>query len=293
MLLLHLFPRLQYLELGPPYDCDALGTLLDTPHLTLLQHLREFRHHPASISGMIPITTFLRLLRLPLLRTIDIRISYQSSTLPDSATAAAGTSRITSLRLRDSSLSASALQAILLIPVALTHFSFSPLSALSDSAFPLDAVKPTLRYLHIDLAGVALFSIRCNTEGPMIGCLRDWPALRTLRCSLRGLLGREPHTGCVGLAGLLPRGLRALEILDDAYWTGKDKLGKVVEMLREKEAMLPRLVRLEISVGESEHVLRDACESVGVVLVVRQAGGEVCMSLVVPVNVVRGRRRTA
>lgn len=73
---------------------------------------------------------------------------------------------------------------------------------------------------------------------------------------------------------MLPAGLRELEILADRYWAGKEMVVKVVEMLDEKESMLPALERLVMSVGRSGNVLREACGAAEVVLVARKAGGE-------------------
>lgn len=280
ILLLHVLSPLQALELGPSYRCEAFPTFLETPLPRIFHRLREFRQHPSPTTGAVPLAAFLALLRLPSLRTLDVRLVYRSFFVvrPDEPSKP-GTSGITSLCLRRSCLSESVLQAILRLPAALTHFSYTHetvhLGLVVDvSKFPLALVSATLTHLHIDLSAATLSPLRDNLPRPTICSLRDWHALRTLQCSLTSLLGWERRTEAGRLAEVLPAGLRELEILADRYWAGKEMVVKVVEMLDEKESMLPALERLVMSVGRSGNVLREACGAAEVVLVARKAGGE-------------------
>lgn len=303
VLLLHLLPHLQVLALGSPYACKIVPTFLQTTHTPFLHQLREFRQHPSPNAAFIRIATIHALLRLPRLRTIDVRTWYEpinaSPTSAEAATAP-GTSPITSLRLWLSCLPPATLQEILILPSALTHFSFSPEEWAGEFDISLCSLAPlraTLTHLDVDLSGIARNRSPGDFPNRTIGNFRDWPVLHTVRCSLMGLLGQGRRAVPVRLAEVLPIGLKDLELLQDVYWVGRDAIAQVVGMLEEKEAMLPLLerlvisagqprdllkkvcraadvVRLVISVGQSSDVLMEACRAADVVLMERKPGGE-------------------
>lgn len=72
------------------------------------------------------------------------------------------------------------------------------------------------------------------------------------------------------LAELLPPRLTEFEVLEDRYCAGKYKVGKVLELLAQKETV-PGLKTLVMSVGRSGKALSKACEDGRVELVVRKA----------------------
>lgn len=275
VLLLHLVPRLQVLELGTPYNRDAFDGFMQNPGtFDVLQQLRAFQHHPDSRAANLDSATFFALLRLPLLRTIDVSIAEGPNICPANAPEP-GSSAITSLSLRHCSLGPASVQQILLLPAALTHFSLYLESSdrnFDISAFSLAPLRATLQYLRVDLSGLVHYPLTVNPPRRTIGSLRDWPALRTVRCSLMGLLGRERRAVAGRLAEVLPPSLRELEILPERYWAGRPKVDKVVEMLHEKDAMIPAWEKLVMRVGTAGELLKEACVEAEVVLVVNMGG---------------------
>lgn len=138
------------LECNAPMDCHAIFTLLQPPHLSQLQHLSEFRFNPGATPGSVPI-------RLPLLRIVDVRLSYDCEPFPTpaAATSAASSSAITSLHLQDYLLPQCALDTILHLPSALTHFLYAPVDRPDPgySTYSVAALRETLQSLHVDLSG--------------------------------------------------------------------------------------------------------------------------------------------
>lgn len=269
VLLLHLLPRVQVLELGSPSDCRALNTFLEAPHAPVLQHLREFRHQPGGSFASISLRSFNALLCLPSLRTIDVRIP--SSMFGDprpTVKSELGTSTITAIYLRRSDLFDSRLKDILARPRALSIFSYSA-QGFYTSLRSLALVSASLTHLHVDLSAHTRTAPRGQPASLMIDSLRDWPVLRTVHCSLLALVGWERDGAAPALADVLPVGLRDLEILDDQYWGVREKVAKVVDMLQAKVDKLPGLQRLAMPVGSAGDELRMASEAVGVLLVVR------------------------
>lgn len=277
IVLLCLLPHLTHLDLHPPSDCDAFNKFLKTPHIAVLQHLRVLDYNPPPrrrdrYPGTTETPELLALLRLPQLRSINAHLDCGTTAIDTSAAdTPVGTSAITYLALRHASITPSAVSNILRLMTSLKHLRFAPQTTDTDfdiSSLRLDAVKHVLTHLHIDLSWVMQYAVPPDTACRLLGSLREYPALRTLRCSLQCLLGREVPAAGQRLAGLLPPQLAELEIFRDCYWEGKDKVGKLFELLADKDAMVPGLKQIAVGVGSLRKALAEACGDVGVRLVV-------------------------
>lgn len=277
--LLCLLPYLTHIELAAPWDCQAFNMLLKSPHAPVLQHLRVFRHNPPphhydEFNGPIGVPEFLDLLLLPGLRSFDAHL--RSSVMFATTTIASiqsGTSAITSLSFRTCWVSPSEVSPLLGLSKTLTHFHFAPETfapVFDISTLSLEAVKHSLQHLHIDLSGVRQHALPSLASRRPLRSLRDYTALRTLRCSLQCLLGLDVRLVVPCLSELLPPRLTEFEVLEDKYWAGKFKVGKVLELLAEKERV-PGMNILVMSVGRSRKALMKACEDERVKLVVRKA----------------------
>lgn len=164
------------------------------------------------------------------------------------AIASAATSPVRKLRFANTDLPAGFLDPVLKIPAALTHFSYSPWSAnyrftITPVLHALEPHRSTLQYLQLDLEALGRSA---ELTLPAVS-LRDWPVLHTVSASLYGLLGQRK--GTVGLADVLPAGLRELEILGDVYWSIPHAVVQVVGLLRRREDM-GALEKVELAMGE-------------------------------------------
>ncbi|KAL0636969.1 hypothetical protein Q9L58_004072 [Maublancomyces gigas] len=190
--------------------------------------------------------------------------------------AAAETSTVTRLRFSYAEMSSWALQYILRVPIALSHFSYSPvddididLPQLMSAMAPL---RPSVQYLHLDFCNVELMTI--DEVDKFIlpydeGSLRSWSMLRTLSCSLMPLLGNGQRDGSPRLMNVLPAGIRELEILEDCIWSIPEKVDQIVEMLAQKDWVVPCLEKLAVVLKlvkcqRATDELTIACEAAGV-----------------------------
>ncbi|KAL0630966.1 hypothetical protein Q9L58_010185 [Maublancomyces gigas] len=274
ILLLHSLPRLQALMLSPPPNHDPFTDLMGAapPTQSLPSAFHNLHHFKCSSplgSGVRP-TSLLVLLNLPNIRSIDVHIMAYFTLDTTKAIISAGTSLVRKLRFANTDLPASFLDPVLKIPAVLTHFSYFPWSAdihftIAPVLRALEPHRSTLQYLQLDLDGLGRSG---HVTSPTVS-LRDWPVLHTVSASLVGLLGQRK--GAFGLADVLPEGLRELEILEDVYWSGKQGVDEVVEMLRRRDEMAV-LERVVLGIGErtglrSVELLRCLGESVGVLVV--------------------------
>lgn len=282
VLLLHLLPRLHILHFTPVYGSDALfsefmGDHLPTDALPLgLRQLREFHCFSHNTDGGVSPETLLTILGLPCIQKIHVHIIDGSTIDIDTAEVAAATSTVTNLIFVEADQSQRSLECILKIPAALTHFGYStkrqhPGFHMENALQPL---RHSLQHLHLGFAGVAL----------SIGSLRNWPALRTVRCSLTALLGKGLQNNLPRLADMLPVGLRELEILRDRHWSVAAEVNQEVDLLREKQSVVPGLVTLAVVISPSymirdaqhQDTLRRACQAAAVALVdIKSRGGNI------------------
>lgn len=288
-LLLHLLPQLHALCLLPPNMCDSFDRFMNShdlqqsiPTLPIaFQSLREFRCHWGDTDYAVSIETLVILLRLPYIRSINIptrACSEATSHSVDAAiVAAAGTSTVTHLEFSRRQLPPSSLAGILRIPRALTHFSHyaerSDIATfeLAEFGTMLEPLRRSLKALNLDIWDISPTAAAAARHQPVtaIGSLRDWPVLRTVKCPLLVLLGRQKNA-MHRLADVLPAGLRELEILGDCYWPFKDAVHEVMVLLAQKERVLPRLQIVTVYGGYSRNLvekLRASCLKAGVKLV--------------------------
>lgn len=282
MILLNLLPRLRFLHLLP-LDGTSWFRLLANMHraeeptadtVAGLQSLREYRCDYTTCARP---SALLVLLPLPNIRTIAMPIAAHRKTQVDECGVAEyGTSAVTRLEFLNARLPHPVLKHILLIPRALTHFSYCTTLAsgrnfgLVKFGLSLAPLKESLQTLILD------FPCMGTPEPPWIDddlpmlSLREWPALRNLSSSLLPLLARGPERFSLWrLAHVLPAGLRTLTILRDESWLATNAAHELVALLEQKEAVVPRLE----SVGLSEHVemwqqveerLKEMCVRTGV-----------------------------
>lgn len=279
VLLLHLLPRLEVLEITPSNTRDAFGKFMeaqnDVQNVKMLppglQSLREFSCcWTGSNRGVSP-RTLRALMRLPSIRIILVHLADEID-LPVIMADADATSTVTDLRLSNTVISTSSLALILRIPRALRHFSYS---VTADRGFDLRrfgeafmAQQSSLQSLWLDFQDA---TIDGNIPIYPIGSLRDWPMLTSVRCSLVVLLGTRLHPPQL-LHDVLPANIRELEILSDRYWPMPQAVGQLLLFLEHKAVVAPNLVRVAVrrecwKTPEMREALTKACEAANVELV--------------------------
>lgn len=272
LLLLHLLPRLAVLHLVPGWQFSAFLKSHDMAHPTEalplgLRLLREFKCTSNDPAITVSPATFLTILSLPCIEKIHVTMTDESYIDPKRAEAAAATSTVRNLIIIDVDQPKQSLECILKIPAALTHFTYSARrpNPKVNMEHVLQPLQHSLQSLWLEFVGV----------GMPIGSLRAWPVLNTLRCSLTALLGKGPQLNMPKLSDVLPVGLRELQILEDECWLAEETVVQVVDLLKQKQTAVPRLVTLAVKIyaanmTEERHhqaTLSDACEAAGVALV--------------------------
>lgn len=279
VLLLHLLPSLHVLEIAPPTFGSVFTNLMEsyqgTPLGTLpvgLQSLREFHCSRHNFHGMRA-KTVLTLLRLPCIRSIHTSLDRHSGLITRAPSHAPVASTITDLRLSNG-IPNSSLYYLLKYLTSLTHFSYcaSVLDHFNIDSY-MDALAPlrnTLEHLHLEFTSGRSYSDTTSSGTTFSGkTLRTWPVLRTLSCALMPLLGKGLQRDSQRLAEVLPPSLRELEILMDHYWSYEESLLQAVDLVGEKETVVPKLECLAVvkrrhSEPRLEERLTLACESAGV-----------------------------
>ncbi|KAL0631764.1 hypothetical protein Q9L58_009372 [Maublancomyces gigas] len=226
-------------------------------------------------------------MQLPSIRSIQVPWIIVHQMPIERMQVAAATTPVTHLRFSNperfslahshyTDISARALDYVLRVPIALTHFSYSSDSN-SNLELPvfmrsISLLRLTLQYMHLDFSDVTL-PIEAEENEVFLpsdaGSLREWLVLRTMSCSLMPLLGKQVLHNSVRLMNLLPPGLRELEILQDWKWEVCDAVEHVVEMLAQKPYAAPRLEKVAVvtSCRKSQRTidkLTVACETAGV-----------------------------
>lgn len=280
MLLLPHLPRLRKLHIhccGPftrPRDvliCDAFTGWLPPSILISLPFLHEFLFFSSDPSYTIEYRSLLLLLTLPCIDSIEIVRTTISGDPPDPTPAA--TSTVTKLVFRDLDLSTSMLLSIVQIPRALTHFSYSAYDL--DGSFKLrDALsllQGSLQYLYLNSAfdTVGISDPISNHWVPLVGSLREWPLLRTVRCPLMLLLPPYRPDSVTCLADVLPLGICELEALDNPFSPVTYVVTQVVKLLGRKAEVAPALRKVTVpgATTYQREDLRVASEAAGVEVV--------------------------
>lgn len=149
-------------------------------------------------------------------------------------------------------MSTPSLAVLLRAPVALRVFSYSVvgygMDAMPDFVALLVPQRHSLQILHLDLDPTFIPFIEHKAD--MIrGSLSSWPALHTMSCSARAMLGNRSSFPKLSLADVLPRSLGALRITTDRSWAFEEVVEKLVDLLRMKEMAVPRLESVSMTVG--------------------------------------------
>lgn len=295
LLLIHLVPHLRVLTITPPVHYSIFMKLLGSYHTSptdtlplnlaaastvgpLLLSLREFRFPLMPRYRGISHRILMMILRLPSISHVDVHITDRDACLVATTKFVAASSSVRKLRLADTNRDFRYLPQLLMVPIALTHFSYSmlrPRPTFDHKNF-YKAMRP-LRFsvvnLHLDL--------RLRPEDPyqrawtghdVSWSLQEWTVLRTLSCSLVVLLARPRKGVPVDLACLLPVSLRELEIREDVHWPYATVVEVVVELLEQKMAAVPVLERVAVMPmaqvdPQALEQLSDACEAAGVSLI--------------------------
>lgn len=282
VIILHLLPRLQVLDIGRLQTRLALNMLLlkhnpviPTELPLALQSIREFRCERANSIGGITVKNLLMLLNLPLIRTVKVDIieGWQPA---ENNIETPPTSNVTSLSLTYRAQRVWSLPPILRRIHAIERFTCSISNSIVRSysarlGIVLQPRKDTLRYLRLDCATLTEYSV---LSGGLftIGSLRDWPVLHTVISSMLPLLGTGLRNHPPRLVNVLPGCLRQLQILEDQYWSGAEGLRSLLEVLKEKKSIVPQLEKVALcpipgSMSITRSYLIVTCKAADVMLV--------------------------
>lgn len=272
ILLMYLLPNLQELVID---WCDAFrefgeGTLT-IPIERLPAGLKSLQIFNGTGHLDAPATThtmLLALLRLPHIRKLSLNMESAEDYTDDHHDADTNDnhdvdnlispadnrkmSSVTNLRFVYGNLSTAMLNRILQQPRALTHFTYmdsDDFALVETTTFQtaLSHLRPTLQYLHLEwIRALETPEREDDVEPRTIGSLRDWPVLRTLRCSLTALVGK-PAVAKSRLVDVVPAVIRILVLdqQDDGtsftasdqrsdMWAESDMTDMIRELLEKK-----------------------------------------------------------
>lgn len=244
MLLLHLLPRLQSLNIKELDRREALiDTLVSIPHDKLpagLLSIHEFNYQGYGVTSAFLYT----LLRLPCIRSVNVYISdtddYERITHSNTSTGPSwppiyGKSNVINLTIEDFGFVCPAMSRILKIPRALETIGY----VTSCTAGELRDLGRVLRLLQTTLQALYLTCVVSEMDGRVsatIGTLRGWPVLHAVTTSLRILMGRPPSI--VRLKDVLPAGIRELKIVSDRSWSMEATVDVFLGLLSRKHKVL-------------------------------------------------------
>lgn len=271
VLLMHLLPRLQRLQLKPPSDRDSFNDFLDTigrnqPLPLSFQSLTNFTYDWCDTdTGMSP-QAVLALMQLPHMNDlhVDVRGEFDG---PFPANVR-GTSGVTRLSLGQGEISTSLIGFIFSVPRALQRLQYYG-EYKPGFAGGLWQLRATLTHLHLDFR-------YADSEPEEQLSFREWPVLREVGCPLELLLGCRGVGEGWQLAERLPVCIRLLAMLDweweaeeeDEYWHFQTEVDLFVQLVSKEKQMVPKLEELKIARWGNEipERLRVVCEVAGVVL---------------------------
>lgn len=268
LLLLSLLPRLQSLDIklglvtSSSFNSfvaefiDTLGTAPSPP--SAFHSLREFQYTRQLFTSGMDLNSVVLLLKLPSLDSLTVSLHITDITEPNYGVAS--TSSVTKLHLWNNGITTDELAPILTIPRRLTHFSCHAPTDL-PFATALQPIQGSLQHL-------ALLPHDIDPDIPLLGSLRAWADLRTLRCTLPHLLTIQD---ALHLVDVLPAGIRTLEFVHDVYDDPEYRrlprlVSEVVALLQRKEELVPCLERLTLDIhpGRLRGVVLQACVEAGV-----------------------------
>lgn len=272
MLLLHLLPRLELLDLAPPGELDLFDQYNSRGGPAILPRLRRVRcwddQDPSVNHG-----SFITLIMLPSICSLEV--SIQADLEPVEMVTLAKRSRLTELTLHACDIGPDTLEKILNIPTALTKFTYMdcPLDfGLNGPAVGLALRRSVGESLqHLALAWGVESDWELDQLEPditshfQIGSLLDWPVLTSVRCTLTVLLGTSPDQTVLGLGDVLPAVIREFEIVWDDHWTAAAMADEIFKMMEYKlHGGLQKLEALTIpkqALGEEARVILQICEA--------------------------------
>lgn len=295
VLLFYLLPNLRLLTLATSQDYDMVDDFLEGLSVfptesfpAGFKSLREVQYRYNF--GRITPKSLIALLKMPSIRTIRVRVLDDMSIL--SPAAYSDSSSVTKLDFLHGTVNTLALSRVLMMPRALTHFTFT--DCLGDPgtfdcavfARGLRASRPTLQYLRLSVAdsydGIA--EKAPNAPQNTIGSLYDWPVLRSIWCPVGVLLGKSPSRRgrpvTLRLAEVLPAVLTDFRVAPVwGGWQMMEVVDKLVELVEEKNIYGPdQLTRITASMNKAdEERLGVACNGTRVVMAVVPDPSHRCM----------------
>ncbi|KAL0634417.1 hypothetical protein Q9L58_006665 [Maublancomyces gigas] len=283
ILLLHLLPQLHTLNLFPPEECDEFHDFMEsftTPQpITIFpiafQSLRKYDCQRDISDNFLWTMMLLNLMRLPHIEFIRIPAcnGLYFGDLKALITAEAS-STVTHLELTTARVTPAVLSIILKIPQRLTHFALYHCGGGMNHDFhalrsALDPLRSSLTSLVIHYQTNQTRVTHRSKPSITIGSLRDWPVLRSVKCSLLPILGKRLPGESREIASLLPACIHELEILNDHLWTMEEAVCVALVLVGQKQSMLQGLRRLAVYSGrggdwEMRERLSNACVQAGV-----------------------------
>lgn len=282
--LLHLLPNLDILDCIPleadtpdTFDIFCARHLYDEYSSDILpaglRSVTEIRsgndENDEECLDSVSLTVLLAMMMLPSIRKIQsYPIAFeQPADIRQLYATYAGRSRVTHLRLLEYYRSMPTLLQILMVPQALTHFSYRfichDMLSMDCAQFGIGIrqFRKTLQSLALDFAE----GLRENDEGitaarHSIGSLRDWPVLTYVRSSLQPLLGIPNALETMRLGDVLPASIKTFALDMDTVWETPDTAAAIIDLVKRKEEYgLARFEALEIT--QWYLPARDFCKS--------------------------------
>lgn len=273
-LLLYFLPNLLVLKVDPAGEFypwqepdvfeQILGEYASIPAADLPAGLRSVRSITFGPDGseVSPIALF-TMITLPCIREIDIHnlVDTDGAEASRLFSATNATSSVTSLRFGYGTINPLLLAHILVMPRALTRFSYTDYDGGPDSFnitslwTGLQRCRDTLQVLELWFRLAAIIGDEGEKQGT-VGSLRDWPALRSLRCQMATMLGKGLEKAVARLVDVVPVVMRHLTVDDDEYWKYPEVIEQVVEMVEERRC--GRLVN--VAVGGNWQGLEESVE---------------------------------
>lgn len=264
-LLLHMVPNIRVLCIGQsPLLARYLESTLTIPIESLpfkFLHTLTFDEY-AQQSRVTP-PMLLAMMRFPSVRKVMVDLEAPEDFVHDipgalaSIIAFAGQSRVTHLSLHfGGNICSSALQHLLHMPRALTHFSYQ------DDWQNVYQPDPTpfrvaLRVLRDTLVSLSIGGVRALRLGEpaeqTIGDFSDWPLLTKLTCTMTGLVGTRA-TATARVVDMLPLGIREFglrrsdglsELPLSQEWTAPEMTDQLFEVVHKRPELKVVTVDME------------------------------------------------
>lgn len=295
ILLLHLLPCLEHLNLRPPHHYDGFDEFMDNQAYlssdTLpigLRSVREIRCYWPCMDTSVTPESLLTMMLLPAIRVLDIQMMADMKIHGVELNEWTGMSAITDLGFGKSDIKAWSLERILKIPKALERFSYEYSTADGTWCFDAPGVgralelhRQTLQYLVLVFGDGLATEEEDGDDGDdgmgivsAIGSLREWPVLCKIKCSLTLLLGKGPEVAVARLVDVLPLAIREFAVDTNCFWARykiADELVHMLELRKVRGLHWLKVLDLGWYMDDEEERVRASCEAAGVSLVVRSS----------------------